>query len=156
MGLISGGINTNVVPDRVTFRLDRRMTPDESSEAVEQELRSVIGKAGAAVPQARVEVRRILLAEPLKPLPGSARLSNTLCRYASEIMGEPVTTSGVPLYTDARHYAAHGVPIVLYGAGPHSIEEANAHRADERLPLDDLYKATEVVALSLASLLGEE
>ena len=155
VGLISGGINTNVVPDRVTFRLDRRMTPDESSEAVEQELRSVIGKAGAAVPQARVEVRRILLAEPLKPLPGSARLSNTLCRYASEIMGEPVTTSGVPLYTDARHYAAHGVPIVLYGAGPHSIEEANAHRADERLPLDDLFKATEVVALSLASLLGE-
>ena len=48
------------------------------------------------------------------------------------------------------------MPIVLYGAGPHTIEEANAHRADERLPLADLHKATEVVALSLASLLGSE
>ena len=57
---------------------------------------------------------------------------------------------GVPLYTDARHYAARGIPIVLYGAGPRTIEEANAHRADERLPLDDLRKATEVVALTLA------
>ena len=38
---------------------------------------------------------------------------------------------------------------MLYGAGPHSIEEANAHRADERLPLSDLRKATEVVALTL-------
>ena len=60
----------------------------------------------------------------------------------------------MPLYTDARHYAAAGVPIVLYGAGPRSIEEANAHRADERLPLDDLLKATEVVALTLADLLA--
>ena len=65
-----------------------------------------------------------------------------------------IATSGVPLYTDARHYAKAGVPIVLYGAGPRSIEEANAHRADERLPLADLHRATEVVALTLAELLG--
>ena len=62
-------------------------------------------------------------------------------------------THGIPLYTDARHYAAAGVPTVLYGAGPHSLLEANAHRADERLVLDDLYKATEVVARTLADLL---
>src|SRR5580704_11952848 len=29
VGLIAGGINTNVVPDRVTFRLDRRIVPEE-------------------------------------------------------------------------------------------------------------------------------
>ena len=29
VGLISGGINTNVVPDQVTFRLDRRIIPEE-------------------------------------------------------------------------------------------------------------------------------
>jgi succinyl-diaminopimelate desuccinylase len=156
VGLISGGINTNVVPDCVTFRLDRRMTPEESPKAVEAELRAVIGKAAGEIGEATVAVRRILLAEPLKPLPGSAVLSDALCRFASRIMGETVTTSGVPLYTDARHYAAHNVPIVLYGAGPHSIEEANAHRANERLPLADLYRATEVVALALATLLGED
>jgi acetylornithine deacetylase/succinyl-diaminopimelate desuccinylase-like protein len=65
-----------------------------------------------------------------------------------------VRPGGVPLYTDARHYAAAGVPIVLYGAGPRTIEEANAHRADERVPLVDLYRATEVVALTLADLLA--
>ena len=47
----------------------------------------------------------------------------------------------MPLCTDARHYAKAGVPIVLYGAGPRTIKEANAHRADERLPLSDLYRA---------------
>ena len=31
VGLIEGGINTNVVPDRVMFRLDRRMIPEETA-----------------------------------------------------------------------------------------------------------------------------
>ena len=154
VGLISGGINTNVVPDRVTFRLDRRLIPEELAAEAEAELRSVIETAARSGNGATADVRRILLAEPLKPLPASAILSETLCRHASRIMGETVTTGGVPLYTDARLYAAQGIPIVLYGAGPHSIEEANAHRADERLPLSDLHKATEVVALSLADLLA--
>jgi succinyl-diaminopimelate desuccinylase len=156
VGLIQGGINTNVVPDRVSFRLDRRIIPEEDPAAVEAELRQVIEEAARAFPAARVEVRRILRAEPLIPLPGSERLSDIVCRHASRIMGEPVAATGVPLYTDARHYAAADVPTILYGAGPHTIEEANAHRADERLPLADLFKATEVLAQSLLSLLGAD
>ena len=47
-----------------------------------------------------------------------------------------------------------GIPTVLYGAGPHSLLEANGHRADENLNLEDLRKATKVVALTLFDLLG--
>jgi succinyl-diaminopimelate desuccinylase len=154
IGLIKGGINTNVVPDRVTFRLDRRIIPEEDPAAAEAELRTLIEGAGQNHLQARIAVRRILLAEPLVPLAGGQALTDALCRRATQVMGEPVTAKGVPLYTDARHYAAAGIPIVLYGAGPRTIEEANAHRADERLPLSDLYKATQVVALALSDLLA--
>lgn len=155
VGLIKGGINTNVVPDRVVFRLDRRIIPEENPEAVEADLRARIAEAAVVVPGATVSVRRILLARPLLPLDGGRRLAELLCAHASRIMGEPVVAKGGPLYTDARHYAAAGIPIVLYGAGPHTIQEANAHRADERLRLDDLYKATRVVALTLRDLLTE-
>ena len=154
VGLIKGGINTNVVPDRVVLRLDRRMIPEERPEAVEAGLRVAIAEAVSAVPGARVEIRRILLAAPLTPIAGTERLADTLCRHASRVLGETVEAKGVPLYTDARHYAAAGIPVVLYGAGPRTIEEANAHRADERLPLADLDKATEVIALTLLDLLG--
>jgi acetylornithine deacetylase/succinyl-diaminopimelate desuccinylase-like protein len=154
VGLISGGINTNVVPDRVVFRLDRRMIPEEKPTEVEAELRRVVADAAKAFPAATIAVRRILLAEPLTPTPAGARLTQTLVRQASRVMGEPIAAGGVPLYTDARHYAKAGVPIVLYGAGPRSIEDANAHRADERLPLDDLYRATETIAATLAELLS--
>ena len=154
VGLIEGGINTNVVPDRVTFRLDRRIVPEEDPGKVEAQLRQVIADAAAAFPKAKLEVKRVLLAEPLSPLPGGERLADVLCRRATEVFGCEVATGGVPLYTDARHYAAAGVPTVLYGAGPRTIEEANAHRADERLPLDDLWRATKVIALALMDLLG--
>jgi succinyl-diaminopimelate desuccinylase len=153
IGLISGGINTNVVPDRVVFRLDRRITPEEEPGAIEAELRTLIEAAAQGYPEIRIAFRRILLAEPLRPLPGTAQLADAFCRRATQVMREPIAVSGAPLYTDARHYAAQGIPIVLYGAGPRTIEEANAHRADERLRLSDLTKATEVVALALTDLL---
>ena len=154
VGLIHGGINTNVVPDRVVLRMDRRIVPEEDPADVEAELRRLIEQAAGEYPGARVSIRRILLATPLVPDPRAARLTALLCARASAVMGEPVVAGGVPLYTDARHYAAAGVPVVLYGAGPHSIEEANAHRADERLRLSDLFRATEVVALTLADYLA--
>ncbi len=154
VGLIEGGINTNVVPDRIAFRLDRRMIPEETPEAVEGELRALLEGAARAFPAARLEVRRILLARPLVPLPGHERLVDALTRHAGRILGEPVPATGVPLYTDARHYAEAGIPVVLFGAGPRTLEEANAHRADERLALADLHRATEIVAAALLDLLA--
>ena len=153
VGLIKGGINTNVVPDRVTFRLDRRMIPEEDAGRLETGLEELILRAAGAVPDARVTVRRILLSRPLGPVGDAPKLAEIFCRRASEVMGEEIRAHGVPLYTDARHYAEAGVATVLYGAGPRTIEDANAHRADERLPLDVLPKATEVVALTLLDLL---
>jgi succinyl-diaminopimelate desuccinylase len=145
VGLIAGGVNTNVVPDRVTLRLDRRVLPEENPETVELELRALIAAAAEAYPKASVLVRRVLLARPLAPVPEALRLADILSRWASATFGESITSIGAPLYTDARHYAEHGVPVALYGAGPRTIEEANGHRADERLRLDDLRKATEVI-----------
>jgi acetylornithine deacetylase/succinyl-diaminopimelate desuccinylase-like protein len=153
IGTIAGGINTNVVPDLVTLRLDRRITPDEDPAAVEAELRTIIKQAAGSIRGVRTSIARILLALPLTPTEAGRRLTKTLCTRATQILGEPIAETAVPLYTDARHYAAHGIPIVLYGAGPRSIEEANAHRADEKLPLSDLFAATEVIALTLHDIL---
>ena len=153
VGLIEGGINTNVVADLLTLRIDRRIVPEEVPEEVEAELRDVIARACAHLPGIVVEVKQILLARPFKPAPGSEALTELVCREASAVMGKPVTPIGVPLYTDARLYAEAGIPTVMYGAGPPSLIEANGHRADERVPLDELQKATVVVANTLLQLL---
>jgi acetylornithine deacetylase/succinyl-diaminopimelate desuccinylase-like protein len=153
VGLISGGINTNVVPDRVTFRLDRRMIPEEDPAAVEAELRRMITHAAAHHPGTTAEIKRILLALPLVPQPGWERLAQAIASPAASILGCDVPVAGVPLYTDARHYAARGIPCVLYGAGPRTLLEANAHNANENLRLSDLKAATRIVALAAAEIL---
>jgi acetylornithine deacetylase/succinyl-diaminopimelate desuccinylase-like protein len=155
VGTIEGGINTNVVPDRVRFALDRRVIPEERADDVEYALRTLLERAAASLPGITLEVRRLLRARPLAPLPGHEALVAAFARHASAIVGEPVTATGTPLYTDARLYGEHGVPTVLYGAGPRTLIESNAKRADENLVLDDLRKATKVVACALHDLLAD-
>ncbi len=153
VGLIKGGINTNVVPDNVVFRIDRRIIPEENPAEVEATLTRRIHEFAQRWPAVKVTVRKILLAVPFVPIAGQEKLVAALQRHGEAVMGEPLRTHGVPIYTDARLYTAAGVPAVLYGAGPRTLVEANGHRADEKLKLDDLHKATLVVALALADLL---
>jgi acetylornithine deacetylase/succinyl-diaminopimelate desuccinylase-like protein len=153
VGLIAGGINTNVVPDKVMIRLDRRMIPEEDAAQVEAHLRLIIGRSVAEVAGIRVDIERVLLASPLRQLPGAEVLIEPLRRYGKEFLGQDIGIEGVPLYTDARLYSEAGIPTVSYGAGPRSFLEANAHRADERLKLSDLHAATTVVAFSVADIL---
>jgi len=153
VGLIKGGINTNVVPDVVTLRVDRRIVPEEVPEQVEAELREVIAESLRGLPGINVSVTQVLLARPFKPVARAAAFTDLVCREASAVMGKAVTPVGVPLYTDARLYSEAGIPTVMYGAGPATLLEANGHRADERVPLAELKQATRVVANVLLELL---
>jgi acetylornithine deacetylase/succinyl-diaminopimelate desuccinylase-like protein len=153
VGLINGGINTNVVPDRLTFRMDRRMTPEENPAEVEARVRALIERAAARHDGITVEIRRLLLANALVPRAGHEKLVNAIQRHAKTVFGEDIPAVGVPLYADARLYGEHGVPIVMYGAGPRTLAESNAKRPDENLLLEDLRRATKVVAATVHDLL---
>ncbi|MCZ8112605.1 MAG: M20/M25/M40 family metallo-hydrolase [Betaproteobacteria bacterium] len=155
VGRIDGGSNTNVVPGKVVIKLDRRMIPEEEAAAVEAEVRGLIEAAVALSPGVRCEIRRLLLAHALKPLPGNAPLVAAIQRHGQAVFGEPIPESGTPLYTDVRLYGEHGVPAVIYGAGPRTVLESNAKRADEHVQLADLRRATQVVARTLFDLLSE-
>ncbi len=154
VGRIEGGTNTNVVPGKVVLKVDRRMIPEEDPATVEGELRRVIASAAAPMPGITVEIRRLLLARALLPLTGNAPLVQALQRHGAQMFGEPIPTTGTPLYTDARLYCEAGIPAVLYGAGPRTVLESNAKRADEHLVLEDLRRATKVVARTLHDLLS--
>ena len=157
VGRIEGGSNTNVVPGKVVLKLDRRMIPEENPAEVEAEVRALIESSVADIhktsPGIRLEIKRLLLAHPMTPLAGAAPLIAALQKHGEAVFGEPIPTSGTPLYTDVRLYTAQGIPAAIYGAGPRTVLESNAKRADEHLVLDDLQRATQVVARTLAELL---
>ncbi|MBS7808929.1 ArgE/DapE family deacylase [Variovorax sp. PCZ-1] len=159
IGLIEGGTNTNVVPGKVSFKLDRRMIPEEDAAQVEQSIRDTIAQAAKSYQPPRgsgaikVDIRRMLLAQAMKPLPGNQPLVHALQKHGGEVFGEPIPALGTPLYTDVRLYVDRGIPGVIYGAGPRTVLESHAKRADERLNLEDLRRATQVIARSLHDLM---
>jgi succinyl-diaminopimelate desuccinylase len=154
VGRIEGGTNTNVVPGKVVLKLDRRMIPEENPVDVEATIRHVIADAAAQTPGITVEIKRLLLAHSMQPLAGNQPLVEAIQKHGQAVFGEMIPARGTPLYTDVRLYARAGVPGVIYGAGPRTVLESHAKRADERLELEDLRRATKVIARSLRDLLG--
>ncbi|WP_431275595.1 M20 family metallopeptidase [Variovorax ureilyticus] len=154
VGLIEGGTNTNVVPGKVVFKLDRRMIPEENPAEVEANIRQVIADSAAQMPGITVEIKRTLLANSMKPLPGNKPLVDAIQKHGQTIFGEPIKAMGTPLYTDVRLYGEAGIPGVIYGAGPRTVLESHAKRNDERVVLEDLRRATKVIARTLSDLLS--
>jgi acetylornithine deacetylase/succinyl-diaminopimelate desuccinylase family protein len=154
VGRIEGGTNTNVVPGKVAFKLDRRMIPEENPAEVEAAIRQVIAEAAAKLPGITVDIKRLLLANSMRPLPGNQPLVDAIQKHGQAIFGEPIPAMGTPLYTDVRLYGEAGIPGVIYGAGPRTVLESHAKRNDERLQLEDLRRATKVVARTLRDLLA--
>ena len=159
VGQISGGTNTNVMPGKVVFKLDRRMIPEENPAEVEASIRKTIEDAAKTFNpprggrQLQVSIRRMLLANAMKPLAGNAPLVDAIQKHGGEVFGEPIPAVGTPLYTDVRLYVERGIPGVIYGAGPRTVRESNAKRSDEHVQLEDVRRATKVIARTLLDLL---
>jgi len=141
VGRIDGGTNTNVVPGKVVLKLDRRMIPEEDPAQVETDVRVLIDQpcwlarhlSGRAPHSAGARIA---------PLPGHEQMVTSLQRHASAVFGEDFPAVGTPLYADARLYGEHGIPVVIYGAGPRTLMESRAKQADENVALADLRGAT--------------
>jgi succinyl-diaminopimelate desuccinylase len=154
VGRIEGGTNTNVVPGKVVFKLDRRMIPEEDPVDVEATIRQVIARAAAEKTGITVDIKRLLLAHSMRPLAGNKPLVDAIQKHGLAVFGEPIKAVGTPLYTDVRLYGEAGIPGVIYGAGPRTVLESHAKRNDERVLLEDLRRATKVIARSLSDLLA--
>ena len=116
-------------------------------------LRQLIQDTAATLPGITVDIKRILLARALQPLAGNRPLVEAIQKHGEQVFGEPIPALGTPLYTDVRLFCEAGIPGVIYGAGPRTVLESHAKRADERLDLADLRRATKVMARTLLDLL---
>lgn len=138
VGLVSGGISVNTVPDCCTIEVDRRVLPIEDAQvALDHCLDYLQSKLGPDAPV--VHEPPYMLTRGLgDAINGelAERLSSVIRRH-----GGPGELIGVPFGTDAPHFAATGCPTVVFGPG--SIDQA--HTADEWIDLDQLRTAAEIL-----------
>jgi len=132
--LIDGGSGMSTYPDRCTIRIERRTIPGESVEQVEREMRALT-PAGV-----RADVRITF-----SQLPSDVAVDAPIVRAldgALRAASEAVRVEGMTAWTDAALLNGAGIPAICFGPGDISL----AHAAVEYVPVDEIERATDVLA----------
>ena len=107
-------------------------------------LHQISTETAAQTPGVTVGIKRILLARAVQPLPGKEPLVDSLQKHGHAVFGEIIPALGTSLNTYVLLFCEAGIPSVIYGAEPRTVLKSHAKRADERLALQDLRRATRV------------
>lgn len=150
VSMISGGVKQNVVPDRCEVYIDRRIIPGETSDGAVDEIRKIAERVISQFPGMSVEVSgpsgvTATLSDPESELVKAMGAANAA-------LGLDPAPVGYNMATDGRHFAAAGIPTVIYGPGDFSL----AHVPNEWVGVDEVMEATRAYALFALNLLGEE
>ncbi len=152
VGTIAGGTKTNVVPDRCTVTVDRRLLPGESPAHAFEHLKRQLDTLRVSDPDLRVELRTIKEAEPSE-ISADEPIVRSALRARALLGLEPVSPGGMPGTTDARFLVNQGrVPAVILGPG----ELEQAHTVNESISLEQLRQAALLYAAVVCDYLGCE
>jgi len=137
IGLINGGLATNIVPDTVELRGESRSLQPEKLHAQLEHMVAAVNEATAKFgTTAEIEVSESNLGYKLSP----EELIVQLASGATSAMG--LTPKLIPTGggSDANIIRSKGIPSMVIANGL-----MNAHRLDEYVLFDDLVKGTELV-----------
>jgi acetylornithine deacetylase/succinyl-diaminopimelate desuccinylase family protein len=136
IGMISGGVQINMVPESCSLAIDRRVLPGETIGDVLGGYQHVIDALASSDPAFEATIEPpLLMDEPLET-PPSAALVGVAAAVATAGGLEPDPV-GVPYGSDASKLAAHGIPSIVFGPG--SIDQA--HAAVEYVPVAEVERA---------------
>lgn len=150
VNMASGGVKANVVPDKATFLIDRRIVPGEDPDECREEIRLIAEQAIQNVPGCTVKV---ISSWPGK-VASEAPLDDPLVVAmlgANERLGMNTEPTGFSMGTDGRFWQAKGVPTIIYGPG----DPGTAHIPDEWVGIEEIMDATRAYAIAMVRLLGD-
>ena len=144
------GIQTPCVADRCRAIFDRRFLIEEGFAAAKEELEALIRRTLESTRGVEYELRDLMVVEPVLTPPGSPLIA-ALDRAIRRVLGTEPTLIASPGTYDHKHVARIAdIPhCVAYGPGELEL----AHQPDEYCRVDDLVKATKVLALATLDLM---
>ena len=146
--MIQAGAKVNIIPERCSFSIDRRMMPGETSQSVQQEIEKVLRQFSSDGISSEVRITH----EGWDPyaIDPSSPWVKALCETIQEVVGQFPQIKGKAGCTDASHlYHLGKIPSVCFGPGLENL----AHAANERVALEKVVQAAKVYALSAVKLL---
>ncbi|MGD0252899.1 MAG: M20/M25/M40 family metallo-hydrolase [Verrucomicrobiota bacterium] len=139
VGMISGGAQPNIVPDRCAITIDRRTLPGETEVGVRREIAAFLNSKNLS---AKISSTKLAPALPLETDP-----KLPLVRQFLRSIGQS-KPAGVDYFCDAAVLASAGIPSVVFGPG----DIAQAHTADEWISLASLERGKNQLLNFLKSL----
>jgi len=152
VGTISGGIISNIVPDKCVLEIDRRLIPEETKEMAYAEINEIVERLNGGVPgfNGMVEEQQwwpgYIIGED-EPIVDTAKRA-----FRAAIGSDPVV-AGKDAGTDASWIKLlTGIPVIMFSPG----DGLRAGNIDESVTIRDLVDATRVVAQFIREVLGEQ
>jgi acetylornithine deacetylase/succinyl-diaminopimelate desuccinylase-like protein len=139
VGMIGGGTQPNIVPDRCMISIDRRTLPGETEAGVRREIAVLLKSKKLSATISSTKLAPALPMETNNKIP----LIQAFLRSAGQT--KPV---GVDYFCDAAVLSAAGIPSVVFGPG----DIAQAHTADEWISLAELERGKNLLLNFLKSL----
>ena len=146
-GELSGGHNFNVVPDLVSFTIDRRTNPEEDFDAERERLLEIVRAANRDGIRARGEIFQEGRSGVTQ---SSTPLARALLTGIAEASGSRPRFELCPGVLETRHYQAIGIQALAYGPGLLSV----SHGPNEFVSIPKMVECAEAYALTAARLLG--
>jgi len=133
VGMVSGGLNLNSVPDHSEFTVDIRTLPEQDGDKILSGIQSYLGADNHI--ESLVNVGGI-------HTPHDDPWIQEVFQIMEGILGEPMEPRGAPYFTDAAALKpAYGdPPTIILGPG----EMKMAHQTDEYCPLAHIDQAVEI------------
>ncbi len=134
--MINAGIKENIIPDKCTITIDRRLLPSENYQDVLKELYSINNE---------IEILGFRRGVKIDP-------SSLICNIIKESMLAINNKAIIRCFeasTDNEHIVNYGIESIVWGPG----NILDAHSIDEHISIDEIIKAGKVLALSLYRLI---
>ena len=124
---IDGGVAGNVIPDAASVTVNFRFAPDRTIAQASEHVREVFDGLDVSIEQTDAAPGALPgLAQPAAAALVEAAGGQVRAKYG---------------WTDVARFSALGIPAVNYGPGDPNL----AHRADERVPVDQITTAAETL-----------
>ena len=133
VGKIEGGIGFNIVPDRCSIELDRRLGVNESMEAAREAVESIVGTESEASVSSFLE-RPALKTDNEHWFPMALEAS-------ARKQGMEGGFHEVAFMTNGVAYSSAGIPTLVFGPG----DIAQAHKTDEYIEFGEMERSLAIL-----------
>ena len=147
---ISGGVKTNVVPDKCSVTVDMRTVPGMDHKDIAADFEKIAAKLTRAIPGFKAEIK-ILNDRAAVETKSEHPFVRSAIRVIKDEFGRDAAATGVSFYTDASVFLpASGLPCIFYGPGDASM----AHQPNEHVSVDNLMEAARFYCAMIEEYLG--